>query len=286
VNNLQVTDYLLYNKNALNNLSFYFFDDFSIQPGQTSHIAAHLINFVDKSKFKKLDIEKSFDIGRATTMLREMPVKDVFGLLTKGYDSCIFSSKYMFSLPESLIPTDTTITVPPVYYPTVSGGSSETYTVNDERKGEIITPEIKFDNKTTNTDFNQRQKSMIIYVPDNIEAAKQRFVNFKNFITSKFKQIVETQTMDCYCDWLQFGYIYNLDQYHNIDYIYTPIAIYNVFYKDSNEKTAKHIARSIMLEYYIDPGNCGSCKFFKAPDDCTLHCQYTTENDTCYDYTT
>jgi len=279
INDLQMSDYILYNRNALNNISFYFFDDFCIQPEQTGHIGAHLINLANKDLFKKLDIGKYFDIGRASTMIRELPVKDVFGALTKGYDSCIFNSKYMFSHPD-------TLSFETLYYPTLQEYDSEEYTVvSGEREGSIIIPKIKFDNKSDNTQFDQRQKSMVIYVPDNTEIAKQRFVNYKNFLSSSMKQLVETQTMDCFCDWLQFGYIYNLDQYHNKDYIYTPIAICNIFYKDSNEKTTKHIARSIMVEYYRDGGICSSCKFFDGSGACTLHFSYTTENDRCYDYT-
>jgi len=284
INDQQMSDYILYSRNALTNLSFYFFDDFCIQP-QTEeteargHIGAHLINLANKDLFKKLNIGEYFDIARATTILKELPVKDVFGHLTKGYDSCIFNSKYMFSQPD-------TLSFETLYYPTVESYTSEDYTVvSGEREGSIIIPTIKFDNKSDNTQFDQRQRSMVIYVPDNTEAAKQRFVNYKNFLSSNMKQLVETQTMDCFCDWLQFGYIYNLDQYHNTDYIYTPIAICNVFYKDSNEKTTKHIARSIMVEYYRDGGPCSTCKFFDPIGACTLHYSYTTENDRCYDYT-
>lgn len=281
VSDIQITDYLLYNRNALNNISFYFFDDFCLDKDLTQgYIAGQLIDLSNKDKLKKFDIGKYSDTLMSSNIIKVIPVKDVFGNLTKGFDSFVFKTKYMFSKIDSEL-------TKVLYYPKLVSVTESEHEILEGRTSKISLPDsIKFDNKTENS-LDKRQRSMTIYVPDNKEDAKKRLENFKVFFNSRVKQLVEIQTDDCFCDWLQFGYIYTFDQFYKDQYIFTPISICNIFYKDSREFTTRHLTRSLMIEYYRDDaGKCGSCKYFDSgAKSCTLHLYYATENDRCFDFT-
>ena len=108
---------------------------------------------------------------------------------------------------------------------------------------------------------------------------------------ARAKQFVISQTQDCFCDWMQFGRSYNFDitPENKEKYLYTPIAIENVFYKDADDQTVKHVARTLLLEYYdnIDEDGeyekCSRCDYY-SDSSCEVHHIAKLPESWCYDY--
>jgi len=114
--------------------------------------------------------------------------------------------------------------------------------------------------------------------------------NYRLFIEAGIKQFVISQTQDCYCDWMQFGRIYNfnINAEEGTWFLYTPIAIENIFYRDGTSKYLKHLVKALLLEYYQTNGNtCEECKFYeKEKKYCKLHIIAKDAESWCYDFTT
>jgi len=272
-NDLEVTDILIYSKKILQHISFYFFDDFCLDKQNQNHIVSHFINLSNIKKFTPFDISKYFDTLYSTTILKEVPVNDMFRVLTQGYDSFIFKTKFMF---DKLEPQS----IKTLFSPNVSNiDLEESYKINTQRESTIVKPEINFQRSLG------RQKCMSIYVPDKKDLAKERLDNYQDFIDTKVKQLILIQSNDCYCDWIQFGRSYNLDLTKPEEFRFTPIMIANIFYKDGSERSTKHVGKSLMLEYYSDTTDlCSTCKFFYS-NTCTLHYIFRDDSSNCYDYT-
>ena len=234
-NDLQVSDILLYSKKALKDVAFYFFDDFCLDDKCSGLIARHLINLNAKnSNFKKFDVTKYFDTVFTSSIIKEIPYSDTFRLLTQGYDSFIFKTKYMFNKIDVLEKEV-------LYQPIISSVTKNSdYKINNNRKTSVIEPTINFQK----TNDSKRQKSMIIYVPDNKKEAVDRLKRYKTFVENRVKQLSYIQTTNCFCDWLQFGRLYNLNINNPQEYLYTPITITNMFYKEGNERTVRHTSKA------------------------------------------
>lgn len=272
MNDLQVTDMLIYSKKILRNLSFYFHDDFYLDSNNLNNITNHFINLSDISKLTPFDISKYFDTLYSNMIISETPLADTFRKFTDGFDSFIFKTKYMF---DKLIPED----IKTLFSPETTNITQTDYEINEQRKAKVNTAETNFVKSSV------PKKSKQVFVPDKKDLAKERLKNYHEFIDSKVKNLKIVQTADCYADWLQFGRAYNLDLTQPEKYLYTPIMIGNIFYRDGGiERTTKHIAKSVMLEYYSNDKTCSSCKFYQV-QTCTLHYIKKYENSYCYDHT-
>jgi hypothetical protein len=275
INDLNVSDLLLYSKKALTKPSLYFFDDFYMDSKNDKAIAIHHINLFDinNDDFKKVNLVKYFDTSFQTIILKEVPLFDVFQSVTNG---CSHWNVDNPRATDRLI-TDDTITV---FKPIVTSTSEDDYEIDGERKAKIVKTEVKYE------ETKQKQKSTQIFTPDKSDLAIQRIKDFSEFIKVKAKQLVVIQTTDCYCDWLQFGRSYNIDvtSARINNYIATPILICNIFYKDGTERVMKHIAKSVMIEYYRPFENtCSSCSYFQSKT-CILHKEPQIESNYCADH--
>ena len=273
---LQVTDMLLYSRKMLKDMAFYFYDDFYLDKTNTNCITNHFICFSDITKFKPYDLRKHYEL-HLTQNIKTEPFTDSLKLYTQGYDSFIWKTKYMFDLQEPPLEMKT------VYRPTIDTLKTSEYNINSERESVV--------QSATYSDINfkaskVRKKCMSIYVPDKKEHAQKRFDNYNALVNSKIKQIVTFETRDCFCDWLQFGRAYNLDQVYPEDYSFTPISICNIFYKDGSERTTKHTVKYITVQYYRPDEQeklCSSCKYFQG-NSCILHYSASTGTNKCEDH--
>ena len=274
INDLNVSDFLLFNKKMMNNISFYFHDDFFLDSNNKNHITNHLINLVDKSQFTPFDATKYFDTLTMTTITHETPYVDTFKKLTQGYDSVVVKTKYMF---DDLTPES----INSLFNPQVTNISQTEFDINEQRKYNNNSPEINFI-KTG----SRRQNSMQIYAPDDKAHALLRLHNARKFMNT-VKNLSTIQSTDSFCDWIQFGRSYNLDITRPTEYLYTPILICNIFYKDGRNEATKHVGKSLMVEYYRDDiGLCSGCKYYLAPSfSCSLNSMFKDPDDNCYSHT-
>jgi hypothetical protein len=280
-NDLNVTDILLYNKKAMKTVGFYFFDDFYLSKSVEQPITCHFINLNDIQKFIQFDITKWHDTYHATSLVKEIPINDDFYKLIQGQDSIIFKNNTMISDLDK----DSNKT----FYPSFLNNKKTNYTVIEgKREADILSitdTDLKIGNPGSDT-FEKRQKAFIIYSQDSDELTKERLKNYRVFIEARAKQFVITQTQDCFCDWMQFGRSYNLDvtPANKEKYLHTPIAIENVFYKDADDQTVKHIARTLLLEYYDNTGEeCSGCSYYSG-GSCSVHHIAKLPESWCYDY--
>lgn len=274
-NDLDVTDLLLYNKKAMMTPSFYFFDDFCITDKVNKAISVHFINLQDiqSTEFEKIKMHEQLDKSFQTILQKQVPFQDVFKTVTNGCNHWNIDSPRG----TDRIMNETKLNL---FAPQVVSVVDGEYSINDNRKSKIVKTEVTY------VKSEEKQKFGYMYTPDKSKLAIDRLQNFFDFVNIKCKQLVVTQTMDCYCDWLQFGRSYNLDlTAERIDnFLHTPIAICNIFYKDGTNKNTKHIAKAVMLEYYRPfDGTCSGCKHFSS-STCTLHNEPQKEENYCPDF--
>jgi len=285
-NDLQVTDFLLYNKKAMMYPSFYFFDDFyldSLDHPVDYPLTTHFVSLGNISDFEKFDISINPEILNNTTIVKEIPIDDVFQNLVQGYDSIIFKSNNMVSNLDK----DSKSTL---FHPKITKSESSTYEINEQRISNVSKVSID-DLSHGNTgkpddDFETRQKHLSFYVQDSNELTIERLKNYRIFMEGKVKQFVIVQIINCFCDWMQFGRIYNFDGTSPSDYLYTPIAIENVFYRSTSETTTKHSLRVLMLQYnYNDSRPCDLCYFYNEDTgSCNLHLVAVDPESWCNDW--
>lgn len=271
-NDLHVSDLLLYSKKMMKNLSFHFYDDFYLHKDNKNHITSHFINLSDPEKFTPFDITKYFDTLMQTTILKEIPHSDALKKFTQGYDAFSISTPLMID--NDLVPES----INNIFNPKVTDVNINEYDINEKRTSKGLSVSVDFQKST------DRQKCLKIQVPDTLNLAKERLENYSHFINSIAKNLVKIQSVDGFCEWLQFGMAYNLDITRPTEYLYTPIMICNVFYKDGNNSILKHMSKSLMVEYYnssMEP--CEGCKWFLSKA-CTLHYIRKSEKDSCKDY--
>lgn len=283
-NDITIPERLLYSQKALQDISLHFYDDFCLHPDCNKPLACHFVNFKNLQNFPQFNVMKYFDTLYTLQRLRDYPYSDAFRQLTNGYDSIIQESKYGFNY-QHLDKNR------PLYHPKVENYEVQEYLINEERKANVVVMErtdIKHENKDDSSVPNERQKPMIVYTPDTVAKSEERIKNFKLFSEDTVKQCVMFQIMDCFCDFLQFGVSYNFDLVYNTEYIYTPISICNIFFKEGAERSVKHMIKTIMLEYsrseYTVEKTCSSCKFF-VDTLCTLHYITKESNGSCFDHT-
>jgi hypothetical protein len=279
VNDQQITDILLYSKKALKNIAFYFFDDFCLDKDCNKAIACHFINLPDLTEFKQFKIEESFDTTHFTTLLKEYNFSDTFRHITDGYSNTVIKNKYMFAKLDLDRKT-------PTFHPSIDNiDNTNEYNVNENRQSTVVKvtkEDVKHENKATDTP-SDRQKPRIIYAPDSIALAEERIKNCTLFIENKIRRLIQLQTVDCYCEWLQFGRGYNFDQIFPESSLFTPIMICNIFYKEGTERSVKHMVKSLMLEYYRERPTCSTCKYF-VDESCTLHPKAKYAESSCNDH--
>ena len=286
MNDLQVTDYLLYNKKAMMNLSFYFFDDFHLeyQGIADTPYTCHFINVSNIDEFETYDISESMDNVFTSTLITEIPIEDTFRKMVQGFDSMIFREKNMTAN------TDTNNNLP-TFHPKLTNFEDEDYYINDKRATIVSTFELddlKQENKNDSSKYKERENHLVFYSQDSDEITKTRLKNFRVFIERKIKQFVKVQVTDCFCDWLQFGRRYNFDitnEESKSKYLHTPIAIQNIFYREGNTEYCKHMTNSLMLEFYDNEGkNCEDCKHYNSDKYCILHSVTVDSDSWCYDF--
>jgi hypothetical protein len=272
-NDLHISDLLLYSKKMMKSHTFHFYDDFYLDKNNKNHITSHFICLANINEFKPFDITKYFDTLLQTTILSEKPFSDTFKKFTQGFD--VFSVSSPLMVDSNLVPES----INSLFNPTVTDVSLNDYLINNERDISGTTSSVSFQ-KSTN-----RQKCMRITTPDSEKLARERLENYSYFINSVVKNLVIIQSVDSFCDWIQFGYSYNLAVDKPTEFLYTPIMIANIFYKDSHSSSLKHISKSLMLEYYNKSYQpCSGCKWFK-DKACTLHYGKKSDKDSCKDFT-
>ena len=286
-NDLNVTDILLYNKKAMKTLSFYFFDDFYLSKDVEKPITCHFINLNDSREFTEFDITEWHDTQNATSLVKEIPISDDFYKLIQGQDSTVFKHSNMTADRKD----DSSKT----FYQINTESHKSNYIVDEDKRNTGISSidnlGLEMGKAGNNTNYKDRQKSFIIYSQDSDDLTKERLKNYRIFVEARAKQFVISQTQDCFCDWMQFGRSYNLDitPENKEKYLYTPIAIENVFYKDSDDQTVKHVARTLLLEYYdnIDEDGeyekCSRCDYY-SDSSCEVHHIAKLPESWCYDY--
>jgi hypothetical protein len=285
-NDLDVTDILLYNKKAMKTASFYFFDDFYLSEDVEQPITCHFINLNDSREFTKFDITEWHDTYHATSLVKEIPINDDFYKLIQGQDSTIIRHSNMTA--------DRSEDSAKTFYPENIDVIKSNYDITDDKRksgvSSIIDENLRLGNEGSNT-FKKRQKSIIMYSQDSDNLTKERLKNYRIFVEARSKQFVISQTQDCFCDWMQFGRSYNLDvtPANKEKYLHTPIAIENVFYKDADDQTVKHVARTLLLEYYSNIGEdgeyevCSGCEYY-SEGSCNVHHIAKLPESWCYDH--
>jgi len=294
-NDLQVTDFLLYNKKATNTPSFYFFDDFHLSKDvKKTPITCHFVSLNDCQKFEKFDIRKAYDTLYASSILKEIPISDVFQNIIGGYDSIVIRSNNMIATRQD--------ENRPLFHPRIIQFDSEKqkeYSINDDRKVnfvEVNDDDIIRENEGDISKSNDRQKHLVFYSQDDVTNTTERLKNYTVFIEGRIKQFVIVQIQDCFCDLMQFGKVYNFDANMGLEksedssrpekYVFVPIAIENIFYKDGDSKRVKHVVKTLMVEYYYNfSEGCEWCQYYdKTKKYCMLHLTAKELNSWCYDY--
>jgi len=288
-NDLGVLDYLIYNKKPTLSLPLYIFDDFCMDPKCDKMIAIHFINLLNNESkdFKKLDIKKYFDTLYSTVKIKEIPFKTNAQDLTHGIETFVFRSPKQIS--NSVVKSSS------IFKSQVSKSEfyNEVIMSNEDNNKDDTERSISY--VITHMDFNNKapmSKALSVYVPDNIKNAEKRIQNYRYLIEGKIEQFVQTQTVDCFCDWLQFGWLYNfeLTDIKENQKIFTPIDIKNLFYK-SDKFSLRHVAKSMMLQYYSGDSTCESCHYFVSGNSkelygsyCSLHNKPRMSTTSCNDY--
>jgi len=228
ITELQVPEYIIGAYKIFSTPSLWLFDnfDFSIKEIENSKatgkipIIGLLLNFYNALEcFEKYDISKDADIKQFTTLLKIIPYNDTLSVLSK---------------PNAVVNFKNTTNMTQV---TRLFGNLPKVTLSDNTK----------------ETQSQRVASLEIEYTDNLEEAETRIVDCVNLMQKQINQIEIYETINTSPEWLQFGYLYNLERDKktgdNLNrYIHTPLSIFNIFLRQ--EQTIgkmEHIIKYAML---------------------------------------
>jgi len=113
-------------------------------------------------------------------------------------------------------------------------------------------PKVTLSDNTKETQ-SQRVTSLEIEYTDNLEEAEKRIVDCVDLMQKQINQIEIYETINTSPEWLQFGYLYNLERDKktgdNLNrYIHTPLSIFNIFLRQEQTMgKMEHIVKYAML---------------------------------------
>jgi hypothetical protein len=229
ITELQVPEYIIGAYKPYSTPSLWLFDNFTfpfddsekkaIKNGELP-LMGILLNFYNAlENFTKQDISKDADIKQFTTLLKIIPYSDTLSFLSK---------------PNAV----------------VSFKNTTNMTQVTQLFGNL--PKVTLTDNTKETQ-SQRVTSLEIEYTDNLEEAEKRIVDCVDLMQKQINQIEIYETINTSPEWLQFGYLYNLERDkktgNNLNrYIHTPISIFNIFLRQ--EQTIgkmEHIIKYAML---------------------------------------
>jgi hypothetical protein len=229
ITELQVPEYIIGAYKPYSTPNLWLFDNFTfpleesekeaIKNGELPLMGISL-NFYNAIEiFKKQDISKDADIKQFTTLLKIIPYSDTLSFLSK---------------PNAV----------------VSFKNTTNMTQVTRLFGNL--PKVTLSDNTKETQ-SQRVASLDIEYTDNLEEAEKRIVDCVDLMQKQINQIEIYETINTSPEWLQFGYLYNLERDKktgdNLNrYIHTPLSIFNIFLRQ--EQTIgkmEHIIKYAML---------------------------------------
>jgi hypothetical protein len=231
ITELQVPEYIIGAYKPYSTPNLWLFDNFTfpleesekeaIKNGELPLMGISL-NFYNAIEiFKKQDISKDADIKQFTTLLKIIPYSDTLSFLSK---------------PNAV----------------VSFKNTTNMTQVTRLFGNL--PKVTLSDNTKETQ-SQRVTSLDIEYTDNLEEAEKRIVDCVDLMQKQINQIEIYETINTSPEWLQFGYLYNLERDKktgdNLNrYIHTPLSIFNIFLRQ--EQTIgkmEHIIKYAMLRF-------------------------------------
>lgn len=232
ITELQVPEYIIGAYKPYSTPSLCLFDTFAFHPegsemkkiiknGELPLLGISLNFYNAIETFEKWDISKDADIKQFTTLLKIIPYNDTLSVLSK---------------PNAVVNFKNTTNMTQV---TRLFGNLPKVTLSDNTK----------------ETQSQRVSSLEIEYTDSLEEAEKRIVDCVDLMQKQINQIEIYETINTSPEWLQFGYLYNLERDKktgdNLNrYIHTPLSIFNIFLRQ--EQTIgkmEHIIKYAMLRF-------------------------------------
>lgn len=217
-----------------NVFSFYFFDTFNLQVKK--NICGTFVSLFDSKKLEVFDCSKQKDIPKLTHVVNTTPINDPSQTFNKENAVLNFRTSDMSYSTEKQINSKS---------PQQKNTNQTEYTLAGRQK------KIYFAQSTNESKpAGQSSESLNIQSTDDSATAKTRFNNIKDTFNKKLDSIVEFETPQTTPDWLQFGTCYNLAENTPDEYIYTPVAICNIFMKlDTKGRIVEHNLKFMCVKF-------------------------------------
>jgi hypothetical protein len=214
-NDLIVPLTLIQNYKPFHTYAFYFFDDFRLDDESEADIVGYLINIGNKDNFKRRDIaeDKYIDVTSQLQLMKSYSVTDSFNEMVKSNPSIVLKGKN-------------------INYESVKAvGTVDVPNVNVESLEEtIITGRtVKSIHVTISTQPKKPTERVILYAPDNINNAIDRYNNVADQLRTQIHSIDSYRSKNCGFDVFQFGLIYNIQLNNKSSFVFTPLSIINIF---------------------------------------------------------
>lgn len=252
---LNVPDYIINTYKPFQTYGFYFFDDFNLTISDTvdGPIVGNYVNLYDlTTNYKTFDIRQYSDIRINTKFIKSIPFTDVDRTLLKHNPFCFIHNREMNM--------------------TLNNSEGQIWFKSQtlEKKSSELAKDRILSIKDTNIQFEKFDRAfqhVCMYSPDSPENAIQRINTMQDLLNDKINSIEFFETVGCFPDWLQFGYLYNLNIGTNRDEVnipisfreesdyfnWTPISIINIFNRISkNSNELIHGTICSMLRFHID----------------------------------
>ncbi len=233
ITEIQVPEYIIDAYKPFSTPSLWLFDIFNFgnYDGESEPINGEipiwciLLNFYNALEtFKKKDISKDIDIKQFTRLIKTIPYTDYFENLCK---------------PNSIISFVNTCQSTQI---TELFGNLPKIILTDNASQQL----------------EERVNSLKVEFSDSLEEARKRIVDCVSLIQKQINQIEIYETINTSPDWLQFGYLYNLERDkktgENLNrYIHTPLVILNIFKRqEQTEGKMDHLIKYSMIRFYSD----------------------------------
>jgi hypothetical protein len=234
---IDVVPFIQLNYKVTNAFSFYFYDEFDTS--RPEPITRHFITLYDYNIMKTVDISKYGDIRHQTVRLGASSVSDSSRFLDKGsLENIVFN----YRTPDMLVKSVKVLTSMLKQSKATSSKEIELTEGRTANLSKGILEEKK---------IQQGLACLNVKVPDSPENAKERIDLTLETLKGRIDCVEHYYTNNCSFDWLQFGKRYNMSQERPSEYIYSPIAIANIFQRvNPKEDWLSHHARYSMIKFY------------------------------------
>lgn len=230
---LDVPNFIINKYKPTHTLSFYFFDDFAAK--NDSLITRNFISLYDSTLFEQVDITKHPDVYGQTGIISIEEIADGNKIMDKTNEVVTFRTIDGIYSTQKKTSGDLTAGK------TISKNKIE---ITDKREATLRKQSYEIRNKPGATDF------MNIFTSDTSDIAQERIKIIKESLKDRLDHIATFETHKCSFDWLNFGKIYNMDPDASGSFLYTPIAIWNVFRRsEPKEDLVEHHCRYNMLKF-------------------------------------